>query len=93
MTLYDKNVEDLTEAEVELWTEAFKSLSAGDRLYGENSDDVSHVGWAIQMAVAQLIKYFENLSPEDQEEQAGTMLLELGLSKDGLFIAVIPDTA
>lgn len=89
-SVFDKSVIDLTPEEEQIWEAAYEELAEGNRLYGRDENDLSHIGWSIQQVAARLMDYFKGLSPEQQDETIGVSLIELGISKEGMFISVIP---
>lgn len=90
-TIYEKEYESLTDEERRQWHIAYQVLADGGRLYGTHKNDVTHISWTIQQAIARLLTYYDGLSEDKQEYAGGIMFIELGLSPDGLFIAVLPE--
>ncbi len=79
---YAKKYADLTEEEKDIWKLSYEVLTHGDRLYGTDSNDTSHLGWSLGVCL-------DILRSEKASHPNVFMLLELGVSDDGYSIRVL----
>jgi hypothetical protein len=58
-------------------------LKNGDKLYGTLPDDLSHIEWAVGLALHELHEVLDN-------KQSIATLIEIGVDQAGYFISFLP---
>lgn len=83
-SLYNKKYEELNDEEKDIWRLSYEVLQHGDRLYGTEKFDVSHLGWAIGVLLDTL-----RAAHKETPDKFISMFVELGISEEGYSICVV----
>lgn len=81
---YSKKYTDLNDEEIDIWKLSYEVLQHGDRLYGTEKFDSSHLGWAIGVLLDTL-----RAAHKETPDKFISMFIELGISEEGYSICVV----
>lgn len=85
-TPFNKTLDTLESDEQAILEASLAVLAAGDRLYGINQEDTSHIAYAVGLTLHELKAVYA------QEHKPLMTAVEIGLDESGWFVSFIKDT-
>lgn len=82
-SIYFKNVDELSEDELQVWEEAYNKIMSGEKLFAQPGDDpLAHIGWAVGLLIDVLAK--------NKGDLPGLYtLIELGVTDEGICVTKV----